>query len=160
MLDRILVAVDFSDASRAALVTAARLARRSDAAVDLLHVWQPPTPTPHELIASTPSLLERRAANERSAAEADMEELRSLLESLGASPDRELLAVGDPATEILSVAQQGNYDLVVVGTAGRRGLARAFLGSVAEKVLRHSPCPVLTVHAGDDQLAERTEARV
>ena len=52
---------------------------------------------------------------------------------------------GDPATEILQFAQQIKCDLIVMGTHGRTGLGRLFLGSVAEQVLRKAPCAVLTV---------------
>jgi nucleotide-binding universal stress UspA family protein len=52
---------------------------------------------------------------------------------------------GDPATEILAEAEQGDVDLIVMGTHGRTGLARLLMGSVAEQVARRSPCPVLTV---------------
>jgi nucleotide-binding universal stress UspA family protein len=51
---------------------------------------------------------------------------------------------GDPCNEILRVAKEHNADLICIGTHGRKGLSRLFLGSVAEGVLRSSPCPVLT----------------
>ena len=52
---------------------------------------------------------------------------------------------GDPATEIARYAQDANMDLIVMGTHGHSGLAHMLLGSVTEKVVRKSPCPVLTV---------------
>jgi nucleotide-binding universal stress UspA family protein len=55
------------------------------------------------------------------------------------------VAEGDPPDEILAVAQQTNCDLIVIGTRGRTGLARLWMGSVAEEVLRKSSCPVLAV---------------
>jgi nucleotide-binding universal stress UspA family protein len=55
------------------------------------------------------------------------------------------LKEGDPSTEILQYAQQIKCDLIVMGTHGRSGLGRLFLGSVAEQVLRKAPCAVLTV---------------
>ena len=52
---------------------------------------------------------------------------------------------GDPATQIVRVAQETRCDLIVLGTHGRTGLGRLLMGSVAEQVLRKAPCPVLTV---------------
>ena len=60
--------------------------------------------------------------------------------------DTELLH-GFAVSEILNYAQQCKFDLIVMGTHGRRGLSHAFLGSVAERVVRSAPCPVLTVRA-------------
>jgi nucleotide-binding universal stress UspA family protein len=57
-----------------------------------------------------------------------------------------VLRHGTPWTEIATVAREAKADLVVMGTHGRRGVARMLLGSVAERVVRTAPCPVLTVH--------------
>jgi len=71
------------------------------------------------------------------------------------SPDPEVrvehrLVEGEATSGILCVAEEENCDLIVMGTRGRIGLARLLLGSVAEKVLRQTPCPVLTIrpHSG------------
>jgi nucleotide-binding universal stress UspA family protein len=145
-IQKILLPIDFSDASRRAVVVAAQLARRTQASVDLLHVWQPPPVTPHQLVFCPPSQLEEREAASRERAEATMAEFRARLEEHGQSADHELLAVGDPAHEILALADRGAYDLIVVGTHGRTGAQRFLLGSVAAKVLRQAPCPVITVN--------------
>lgn len=64
--------------------------------------------------------------------------------------------LGDPAEELLDEASAGNYELVVVGTHGRKGMRRYWMGSVAETAIRRSPCPVLTVRAkvGSSDLIE------
>ena len=54
-------------------------------------------------------------------------------------------AVGEPAAEIVAAAQDGKFDVIVVGTHGRTGLAHVLLGSVAERVVRRSTMPVITV---------------
>jgi nucleotide-binding universal stress UspA family protein len=54
---------------------------------------------------------------------------------------------GDPGSEIVKAASEWPADLIVIGSHGRRGLTRAALGSVAETVMRHAPCPVLVVRA-------------
>jgi nucleotide-binding universal stress UspA family protein len=59
--------------------------------------------------------------------------------------EHQLLFVGDPAEEILRVAQAVKADLVVLGTHGRTGLGRLLMGSVAEQIVRRAPCPVVTV---------------
>jgi nucleotide-binding universal stress UspA family protein len=59
----------------------------------------------------------------------------------------EFLPVGSPATEIVKAAKEWQADVIVIGSHGRRGLVRTLLGSVAEHVMRHAPCPVLVVRA-------------
>jgi universal stress protein A len=54
---------------------------------------------------------------------------------------------GSPAHAIVDAAKLGNYDLIVLGTHGRTGLSHMLIGSVAERVVRHAPCPVLSVRA-------------
>ena len=74
-----------------------------------------------------------------------------MLESLQTCSEtsvRGRLEAVSPKNAILTAAQSGDYDLIVMGTRGRGGLAHIFLGSVAEKIVRCSPVPVLTVHAG------------
>jgi nucleotide-binding universal stress UspA family protein len=56
-------------------------------------------------------------------------------------------AIVEPRTGIVEAAESKKPDLIVIGTHGRRGLSRMFLGSVAERVVRASPVPVLTIHA-------------
>ncbi|HLM71110.1 MAG TPA: universal stress protein, partial [Polyangiaceae bacterium] len=62
---------------------------------------------------------------------------------------RAVLREGDPSTELLSVASELKARMLVMGTHGRSGFAHLFLGSVAEKVMRHSTIPVLTVRASE-----------
>jgi nucleotide-binding universal stress UspA family protein len=56
------------------------------------------------------------------------------------------VVTGDPATEIVNLAREEKADLIVLPTHGRSGLSHVFFGSVAEKVVRHAECPVLTLH--------------
>jgi nucleotide-binding universal stress UspA family protein len=58
---------------------------------------------------------------------------------------RTKMVEGLPATEIVQRAREIGADLIVIGTHGRRGIAHVVLGSVAERVVQHAPCPVLTV---------------
>lgn len=135
----ILVPVDFQAASLAALATARDLARRLDLSVTLLHVYTIPVviyPGFDPII--TPDLPDQIA----SAAKAALDKLAAAQGGLTT-----LLRSGDPATEILAAIEAEEPALVAMGTHGRKGLSHLFLGSIAEKVLRSSPVPVLTVRA-------------
>lgn len=144
---KILVPIDFSDSSRAALEYAAGLARPFAATIDLLHVWQAPAfigaMTVPEVPATEAAMVElvKKNAEEVCARFASDAERRGL-------PVREARCEpGVPAHTIVQVAKDGKYDLVVVGTHGRTGLSHVLMGSVAEVVVRHAPCPVLSVRA-------------
>ena len=58
--------------------------------------------------------------------------------------------MGDPSNEIVRIAKDGGYDLIVMSTHGRTGLSRLLMGSVAERVIRHAPCPVFVIR-GDSK---------
>lgn len=138
---KILCPVDFSDTSRVALNEALELAQRNDAMVVLLHVLEDPAGSSRGDLLSPPEMFEgltRAAQSELAAWKADAEKVR---------PGRVVAEMvgGRPATEAVRVAAEGGFDLVVLGTHGRRGLRRLALGSVAEETVRTAPCPVLVV---------------
>jgi nucleotide-binding universal stress UspA family protein len=140
---KILVPIDFSPHSNEAVAWAADLARRFDAGITLAHVYQPVSLILPEgyVLKSATAIAELTQALDSALAQA-----RRDLESTspGIRIDTVLLQ-GAPFAEIVRHAREGSFDLVVVGTHGRTGLKPALLGSVAEKVVRKSPCPVLTV---------------
>jgi universal stress protein A len=138
---RILVPVDFSEASRGAAAFGARLAKDIGAALDLLYVWRPPTPRAAVGMTAMPYAQDSERL-ERDSAAMLMRELRT---RLTAPAGRDLFVIGDPATSIVEAAEDRVVDLLIMGTHGRRGVSRFFLGSVAAQVLRQSPCPVITV---------------
>lgn len=132
----ILVPVDFSPTSRAALDRAMDLAERFDGNVTLLHVYHFP---PYELTDS--------AVNEiTTAADRSLEALASDLKSAGI-PINARTARGSLPEAIVDFAKGEGVELIVIGTHGRTGVRHAILGSVAERVVRTAPCPVLTVRA-------------
>jgi universal stress protein A len=142
---KILCPVDFSEGSLAALEEALVIAEALDAKVDLLHVWQLPTAFYAETVVwpqPTWDLLTR------SVEEAARKSLERLVASL-AEPRRARmttrLVLGDPTTAILEQATVSGSDLIVMGTHGRRGLSGFLMGSVTARVLRHAPCPVISV---------------
>lgn len=136
VFENVLVATDFSEASRPALDLAIALAREP-ARLHVVHVCEVPAyvdlATPVDLV--TPLT------------EADQKRLDDLMASVRAEhPDADgLLRVGVAWEQILEAAADVGADLVVLGTHGRRGLAHALLGSVAERVVRLASAPVLTV---------------
>ena len=145
--EHVVVGVDFSEASREALRTAARLGQR----LTLVHVWH----AQHPYFASSGD--ELRAAVE--ANEASMRELEKEARDLGASQIAHMFLAGNAADEIVELAHKdATIDLVVVGTHGRTGLAHVLLGSVAEKIVRRAPCPVLAVPASTAR-SRRRDAR-
>jgi nucleotide-binding universal stress UspA family protein len=134
----ILCAADFSACSQCAFEVARALARDSHARLLVLHVaTPPPLVTWGEL---------ERALDRRDGYRAELaHKLRESYPDDGPGAAEYRVEDGDPATEIAGVARELGCDLVVTGTHGRTGFDRLLLGSVAEKVLRKAPCPVLTV---------------
>lgn len=139
---RILCPIDFSDFSRCALDLAFALAVRSGAEITALHVTAaslPPTaafPQVPPLFPLDPTVLERLRA-----------ELACFV-APSRTPDiplRTVVTEGSPVAEIIREAEELEADVIVMGTHGIGGFERWVLGSVAEKVLRKAPCPVMTV---------------
>ena len=148
---KILVPVDVGSGVPAALGVAAAMARAFHASVELFHVWQPPSLINAPLMVMSAGLDSRPIALEDLARDAATTELKAFVahaRELGVSDASGRVGIGNPAHEILSLAACG-YDLIVMGTHGRGGMAHAFLGSVAEKVVRRASCPVLTVRSSD-----------
>lgn len=135
---KILVPVDFSSGSEAALDLATSLARDSGAKLLIAYVQLTPLPVGGgEFIYTVP--------------EPPTDELRArLLKVLPKDakiPVEHCLLTGDPADSIVKLAEDEKVDLIVMGTHGRRGLTRILMGSVAELVVRWAKCPVVTVKA-------------
>ena len=142
-LKRILVATDFGESSEAALTYGRDLARGFDAALHVLNVVQNVyTQFGTEAYVSVLPDLQR-----------DVEEAaRMRLEALLSEEDRTMLHAtpvvrtsGAPASAIVEYANQAKIDLIIMGTHGRGAVAHMLMGSVAERVVRTAPCPVLTV---------------
>ena len=131
----ILAATDFSAMSMHALRFAGALARDYGARLIAVHVHYPLA-----AIYADAVVLDEEA--DQRAARAALNEL--CVPGVRVEP---CLAEGEPASMIVQVARETGADLIVMGTHGRGGLMRVLLGSVAEDVLRHAPCPVLTVKA-------------
>lgn len=147
-IKRILVPVDFSAASRAALWRASELAAALGASIELLHVLELP---PLHVMASeayVPLPLEYREEVKRHA-ERHLEDWLSTA-SVPSTVHR-ALREGKPFVEITQHARERGIDLIVMGTHGRGGMSHLLLGSVTENVIRTAPCPVMAVR--DDEKA-------
>ena len=139
---RILHPTDFSAASGRAFKVAVQLARNR-AALLLLHVLAPVPVVPDVYVAA--SVYERLRQGYEQSARKRLERLRSKAKAAGVRAATLLRDSSSPAQEFVRVARAKRVDLIVVGTHGRGGLAKVFLGSVAERVVRTATCPVLTV---------------
>ena len=150
---RILVPVDFSEGCRAALETALFLAQGLGARVDLLHVWEPPVYIPIDTALATVGTGPPRTLAEIARAEAgrEMAELVAGLGERGELATQSRIEAGNPADVIVTLAAEAPYDLIVMGTHGRRGFRRLLMGSIAEQVLRRASCPVLTVRTAEQE---------
>lgn len=146
----ILVPTDFSPASHRALAYARQLADTLGASLHLLHVVENPfapgafmemyTPPPGDYLGA----LQNEARTRLDALLTDEEKARysAVL----------TMRTGRPAQEILEhVKAHGAIDLIVMATAGRGGVARLMMGSVADRLVRSAPCPVLTIHPHDGE---------
>jgi len=136
-LKNILFATDFSQAADAAAPIAIQIARRYGAKVYGVHVNQFEN---YALAAA-----EAWSAMAQAAEEEAKEHNQHLEEQLNGVEHEVVIAEGNISESISNVIQQKEIDLVVLGTRGRTGIGKTILGSVAEQILRQSPCPVLTV---------------
>jgi nucleotide-binding universal stress UspA family protein len=137
----ILVPTDFHEASAAALNLAVSLAQTFDAKVTLLHVWELPIYPYMDFMLNSAMITRVEDAATNGLAEA----LDALQKKLPTAQSK--LKTGLPWEGVLEAIKELGADLVVMGTHGRRGLSHLTLGSVAERVVRLAPIPVLTVHA-------------
>lgn len=141
MFKHLLVPTDYTPASRRAANVAVELARTLECDLTLLHVWLMPVYPYMQLVVATAGLIKEVEA----AAEA-----RLRLETAHVQEQwpraRSLLRMGVPWREIRNLAESGEYDLIVMGTASHRGLERFPVGSNADRVRRACRIPVLTVH--------------
>jgi universal stress protein A len=141
-IKNIMVAVDFSDCSKAALDYAVFLAEKFAGALTLVHSVEPYI-YPEDLSAGyTVDQIDGRWMD------AETSKLENLKKSVKQSiPATSVVTMGTPWNRIVGAAKSHKADIIVIGTHGRTGLKHALMGSTAEKVVRHAQCPVVVVHA-------------
>jgi universal stress protein A len=145
-LKRILVPIDFSEQSRKAMEYALSFARQFNAEVLLLHVLEfAPAAVPVSPASPMPMIQDAMTqAGLRESAAKQLAQWRDEISSQATV--KALVRDGVSAhAEIVNAATEGNVDLIILGTQGRTGLAHLLIGSTAERVVRHAPCPVLVV---------------
>lgn len=138
----ILAPTDFSDHARPAVQAACELARHFGAALHLFHVLPDVVP-----VGPDPTLMSVVPPEYYSETESKaLETLAGAIDPAWDQPPRVERGVswGDPISGILEYAGGHSIDLIVISTHGRTGLSHVLLGSVAERIVREAPCPVLT----------------
>jgi len=141
---RILLAIDDSRFSQAAIETVIEQARPQDTDVRILHVVEsPPLLVAREMGGYEPAL-ETALESQKQNAEALVMKAAELLRARGLKVAA-TLELGDAKSKILDVAEEWRADLIVVGSHGRRGFERFLMGSVSDAVARHAKCSVQIV---------------
>lgn len=150
-IQHVLFPTDFSEPSQRALPHVLEVARRFGAAITLLHVRTP--------FHDDPNRPEFHFFDEGKYSRYIEEELVKATRDIDAEHRVKTALVREvsPAAGILDYVREQKVDLIVMGTHGRTGLGHFFLGSVAEKVVRHSPVPVLTVASKRDGYRDRPQ---
>jgi universal stress protein A len=164
----LLVPTDFSEPANGALRYAIEEAALHRARVTLLHVLPTDSQTDVHYVSGDPApgprgsfdlmaggrVVGRPLRSEPEAVRRDrgdeaLTRLRDLIANAFQGPWEAEVAMGHPAEAIVRVAQERGVDLIVISTHGRTGLQHVLMGSVAEKVVRLAPCPVLTIKRGE-----------
>jgi universal stress protein A len=151
-IKKVLFPTDLSDSAAEAQLYACALAEQFDAELHVLSVLQDVSlmsPDPNMPWVIPASSLEEV----RLSLEAALAKIPDPQWAAGKSVQR-VIRVGAPFVEIIKYAEEQDVDVIVVGTQGRSGLSHWLLGSTAEKVVRKSPCPVLTVHPKGHQFVK------
>lgn len=153
---KVLVATDFESAAETAVTYGRELARTFHATLDVLHVTQSVYLIPYAGYdyASIPlgvqEDIERAAARQTDSLLTDEDRRELHARAITVTAD-------SPAAAIVKHAKDSQADLIVVGTHGRGAVGHLFLGSVAERVVRLAPCPVLTVHHPEHEFVRADE---
>lgn len=144
LTQNVLVATDFSKASELAIEAARILALQNGAKVTLVHVFDPKPPVS---VPMTQDMGRGYEKDLRERIQTELERLRG--EKLHDVPEAKVAVIASTsaADGICDHAEKEGVDMIVVSTHGRTGLSHLLIGSVAEKVVRHAPCPVLTLRS-------------
>lgn len=150
---KILCPLDFSDYSIQALQAARELAEKLKARIIVNHVIAdiPSIGTAYGIVNYSPHTVTMQKFMEE-VEKTSFQELDRLIKKFGNNKIvfEKKVTVGVPVDEIVRLAKTENVDLIVLTTHGRTGLSRIFMGSVAEGVTRHAPCPVLSIRIKEE----------
>lgn len=152
-LQTILVPTDFSEASRKAIHYAQRLAQQFGSTILLLHVVEPAYPYPVAGLVHFPGDLRDYNLELLPKVESGISKLAKEAAREAGVEVKPRTRTGSAHDEIAKVAKEENADLIVISTHGHTGLLHVLLGSTAERVVRHAPCPVLVVREKEHEFA-------
>lgn len=144
--DKILVPIDFSEHSKRTVSYAVKTASRHKATIYLLHVFQIP-----DYVVTPYARRRQNCAEVQSQVDTAEQEARETLQDFAEELSKKginvqpYLRVGYPFDEIVLMANHFNVDLIIIGSHGRGAISRLLLGSTAQRVVEHAPCPVLVV---------------
>lgn len=140
-IKHVLIPIDFSACSKHAIEAGVAMAKQFGAKVRLLHIVEPAAAAPLALAGMLPQgeMVERLEENARELIRKLVDEHKDEVEIEG------VVAAGSPPLEVSRFAERNKTDLIVTATHGRTGLSHVLLGSVAERLVRHAPCPVMVV---------------
>lgn len=141
---RLLCPIDFEESSLKALDLAGQMASQNGAELYLLNVCS-------TVMIPLGGVVTDRVMEEQSSKQ-KLEEIAA--RHLGDIPYQSLVTTGETAERVINVQSALGVDLIVMGTHGRRGVPRFFLGSVAERVVREATCPVLTIRQDNSPRGE------
>jgi len=156
---RILVPTDFSNCSNLACDMALKLAMTYGSSVELVHVYEPPAWQGFvipELVVSMPNEANTSLGDfVQTRTQRALDHLVEKLQRAGVTQVRHRTETGEPGSTIVQIAEEEKFDLIVMGTHGRKGFERLVMGSVAERIVRQAKCPVLTIRAREEATLER-----
>jgi nucleotide-binding universal stress UspA family protein len=159
-MKKILVPVDFSPSSKLAVEYALAMAERTSAGIHVLHAWEVPAYLRPDLMLWVGDVSATLADHVWHEAEKAMKAFLEDAKVTGRSDVTFEVVAGQPLATIMSAIETGTYDFIAMGTHGRSGFSHLALGSVAERVVRHSKLPVLTVHARQGSAVTMTMKRL
>lgn len=150
-MKKIMVATDFSAHSEVAIKYASEFSKAFGGEVLLVTIVEEPT-----LMAELPPMGEayfppNLTELQKESAE---KECAKQLKHADLEGSQVIVGVGTPFVEIVKIAREEEVDLLIIGTHGRGAIAHMLLGSVAERIVRKSPCPVLTVRSGEHEFVK------
>jgi nucleotide-binding universal stress UspA family protein len=153
---QVLFPTDFSGCANYALPYAAAIARATGATIVCVHVVEPIVPAVGYTGLAEPMPIADITDQLEDSAEQELPRLAECEECAGLNVE-EVIVHGDPAAEIVRVADERKVDLIVISSHGRTGIGRMIFGSTAEAVVRHARCPVLVVKPPQEEEAKTSE---
>jgi nucleotide-binding universal stress UspA family protein len=150
MRKKILLATDGSETSMRAAKMALDIGEKTGATVTAVYVVDVHRLAQLPGYAAMPGIKDNLMELMFKEGDEALEEIEDMARDAGVAYER-VVAEGDPGEELLKLCRNPGFDLIVLGTIGKSGLKRFLLGSVAEKVVRHSHVPVLVVPAKEEQ---------